>query len=169
MPAPAATPTKHDLVITRVFDSPVEQVWKAWTQPDRVMHWWGPTGFTCPLAKMDVRAGGTSVVCMRAPKDFGGQDFYSTWAYSAIEPMRRIEYIHNLCDKDGNKADPVKLGMPPDFPQDQRHVIAFKALSDTRTELTVTEYGWTPGRMMEMSRLGMNQCLDKMATILAMP
>jgi len=36
------------VVVTRVFDAPVEQVWNAWVQPELVMQWWGPTGFACP-------------------------------------------------------------------------------------------------------------------------
>ena len=158
---------RHDLVITRVLDAPVRLVWKAWTDPEQVMRWWGPNGFTAPLARMDVRVGGTSLVCMRAPSEFGGQDYYSTWEYRAIEPLRRIEYVHNLADQDGNPVDPVALGMPPDFPRDQRHAVTLEALGDDRTRLTVTEYGWTVGRMMEMSRLGMGQCLDKMAATFA--
>jgi uncharacterized protein YndB with AHSA1/START domain len=48
---------KRDLVVIRVFDAPVEQVWKAWTDPRQVMRWWGPKGFASPLAKMDFREG----------------------------------------------------------------------------------------------------------------
>ena len=39
---------KHDLVITRVFDAPIELVWRAWTEPDHVMQWWGPNYFNTP-------------------------------------------------------------------------------------------------------------------------
>jgi uncharacterized protein YndB with AHSA1/START domain len=35
------TDTKRDLVVTRVFDAPVEQVWKAWSDPEYVMQWCG--------------------------------------------------------------------------------------------------------------------------------
>ncbi len=154
---------KRDLVMTRVFDAPVERVWQAWSDPELVMCWWGPAGFTAPLAKLDFREGGTSLVCMSSP-EFGDQ--YSTWHYQKIVPMERIEFIHNLADKDGNKVDPVAMGMPPDFPQDQRQVISFRALDDGKTELTVTEYDWTVGQMMEFSEMGMNQCLDKMAECL---
>ncbi len=160
-------PKKRDLVFTRVFDAPVEQVWKAWTDAEHVMRWWGPNGFTSPLAKMDVRVGGTSLVCMRAPKEFGGQDMYSTWDYREIVPMKRIEYIHNLADKDGNKIDPTSIGMPADFPQDLRNLVTFKDLGNGKTELTVTEYDWAVGQMMELSRMGMEQCLDKMEEVLA--
>ncbi len=157
--------TKQDLVITRIFDAPIQQVWKAWTDPDDVMRWWGPTDFTSPLARIDFREGGVSLVAMRPPAHFGNQDMYSTWTYQRIVPLQRIEYIHNLSDADGHKIDPAALGMPPDFPQDQLQTITFKALSPNQTELTVTEHGWIVGQMMEMSRLGMNQCLDKMAAL----
>jgi uncharacterized protein YndB with AHSA1/START domain len=158
---------KRDLVVTRAFDAPVERVWKAWTDPEHVMQWWGPHRFTSPSAKMDFREGGTSIVCMRAPKEFGGQDMYSTWAYKKIVPMQSIEFIHNLADKDGHKADPVELGMPPDFPRDQRQLVTFKVAGDSKTEITVTQYDWTVGQMLSLAETGLNQCLDKMAAICA--
>lgn len=65
---------KKDLVVTRVFDALVDLVWKAWTDPEQVMRWWGPEGFTSPVAMIDFREGGTSLVCMRSPE---GQDFYN--------------------------------------------------------------------------------------------
>ncbi|HEV7618548.1 MAG TPA: SRPBCC domain-containing protein [Burkholderiaceae bacterium] len=153
---------KRDLIVSRVFDAPVEQVWKAWTDPKQVMQWWGPDGFTSPSAKIDFRENGISLVCMRAPKECGGQDMYSTWAYSKIVPMQSIEYIHNLADQDGRKADSVTLGLPPDFPQDQRNLVSFKAAGDNKTEMTVTEYDWTVGQMLALAEIGLNQCLDKM-------
>lgn len=159
---------KCDLVVTRVFDVPVERVWKVWTDPEQVVQWWGPDHFTSPSAKIDFREGGISLVCMRAPKEFGGQDMYSTWAYKKIVPFQSIEYIHNLADKNGNKIDPIQIGMPADFPQDQRNFVTFKAVSANKTEMTVTEYDWTVGsQMLNLAEIGLNQCLDKMAASLA--
>jgi hypothetical protein len=48
------TTKKRDLIVIRVFDAPVEQVWKAWSDPSYVMQWWGPEGFTSPLANSDL-------------------------------------------------------------------------------------------------------------------
>jgi uncharacterized protein YndB with AHSA1/START domain len=42
-----------ELIITRIFNAPGKLVWKAWTEPEYVKHWWGPKGFTCPVAKID--------------------------------------------------------------------------------------------------------------------
>ncbi|MCB9454103.1 MAG: SRPBCC domain-containing protein [Anaerolineaceae bacterium] len=155
---------KHDLVISRVFDAPAERVWNAWKDPEQVKQWWGPDGFTAPLIQIDFREGGTSVLCMSSPEH---GTHYSTWQYQEIVPVQRITYIHNLADADGRSVDPVAMGMPPDFPQAQRHTVTFRPVSATQTELTVTEYGWTVGQMMELSRMGMEQCLDKMAVLLA--
>ena len=35
---------KHNMVVTRVFDAPVEQVWKAWSDSEQVKRWWLGTG-----------------------------------------------------------------------------------------------------------------------------
>src|SRR5512134_3028100 len=130
----------RDLVITRLLDAPLELVWKAWTDPNRVMRWWGPDHFTSPTCKMDFREGGVTLVAMRAPQEMGGGDTFSTWTYTRIVPLQRIEYVQNLADRDGNRLDPSEAGLPPDFPQDVRTVITFKAVGD-KTELTITEYG----------------------------
>ena len=89
-------------------------------------------------------------------------DMYSVWAYKKIEPMRMIDFVQNLSDKEGNVMEPVKMGMPPEFPMDMRTVVALKDLGNGKTEMTVTEYDWPICKMREMSELGLGQCLDKM-------
>jgi uncharacterized protein YndB with AHSA1/START domain len=154
------------MTLTRTFDAPVADVWKHWSDSDKVMKWWGPTGFTSPLARMDFREGGVSLVCMRAPKEFGGFDMYNTWTYKKIVPHERIEFTLTFCDKDGHRLDPSKMGLPPGIPTDVPHVITFKSLGDKKTEMTVTESGYTTDQAVETSRAGLEQCLDKMATSL---
>jgi uncharacterized protein YndB with AHSA1/START domain len=159
----AETKTR-DIVVTRTFDAPVEQVWKAWSEPEYVKRWWGPAVFTSPSAEMDFREGGTSLVCMRSPD---GQDMYNTWTYRKIVPMKHIEFILHFADKDGRQVDPSAHGLPPDVPNGIRNVVTFKALSDNTTEMTVTEYGYTSDQIYELSKMGLEQCLDKMAAIFA--
>ena len=157
---------KRDVVITRLFDAPIERVWKAWTDPEYVMRWWGPTGFTSPTCKIDFREGGRFVFHMRAPKDFqGGQDFYTAGVYKKIVPLKLIEFSQGLADKDGNRIEPTTVGMPAEFPKEIPSALTFKRVGD-KTELTATEYGWTAGQMRDMSEAGLNQCLDKLAEVL---
>jgi uncharacterized protein YndB with AHSA1/START domain len=159
----------HNVEVTRIFDAPVEKVWQAWSDPEYVRQWWGPTGFTCPLAEMDFREGGTSLVCMRAPQEYGGQEMYNTWTYHKIDPKNRIEFINHFTDKDRTKLDPAQMGMPPGIPKEVPHVITFKNLDGNRTEMTVTEHGYTSEQARDLSKLGMEQCLDKMAAIFEKP
>jgi uncharacterized protein YndB with AHSA1/START domain len=158
-----------EMILTRVFDASLEQVWNAWSRTEDVLRWWGPTAFTCPLARMDFREGGISLVCMRAPPEYGGRDMYNTWTYQRITPMERIEFVHQFADNSGNTLEPAALGLPPGIPDVVRHVITFRALGAQNTELTVTEYGYANEQIVEQSRAGMAQCLDKMAAIFDAP
>ncbi len=155
------------MVITRAFNAPVAKVWEAWHKSELVKQWWGPKAFTCPVAAMDFREGGKSLVCMRAPKEFGGQDMYNSWTYTKIIAMQRIEYVLNFTDKDGNILDPAAIGMPPGIPKDVPHIIIFRDLGNEKTEVTVTEYGYTSSQVVELSKGGMNECLDKMEQVLS--
>jgi uncharacterized protein YndB with AHSA1/START domain len=47
-----------DLVFERTFDAPRDTVWKAFTDPEIVPHWWGKHGTTTIVEEMDVRPGG---------------------------------------------------------------------------------------------------------------
>ena len=152
------------LVITRVFEAPVEEVWKAWSESEYIKQWWGPHGFTAPVTEIDFREGGTSLLAMSNP-EFG--TYYNTWTYTKIEPMKRIEFIHRFSDKNGTTLTPTEAGLPmPDgIPDEVPHVITFTSLSDNRTELTVKEFGYTTNQAVELSKMGMEQCLEKMAEI----
>ena len=46
--------------ITRVFNAPREEVWLAWTEPERIAQWWGKRGWSTPVSsvELDVRPGG---------------------------------------------------------------------------------------------------------------
>ena len=153
---------REDLVVTRILDAPLELVWKAWTDPEHVIRWWGPKYYTSPTCKIDLREGGKYIFCMRAPKEQGGQDSYTAGVYKKIVPMERLEFTQGLSDKDGNRIDPAQVGMPPDFPKEIRTSIVFKAKGDM-TELTITEYDWAVGQMFVYSLAGLHQSIDKLA------
>ena len=78
---------KGSVVITRIFDAPRERVWKAWTDPEQLKHWWGPKGFTTPVFRADLRVGGALLYCMRSPE---GKDYWGTGVYREIVPVTRI-------------------------------------------------------------------------------
>jgi len=103
-------------------------------------------------------------VCMRTPD---GVDLYNTWAYREIVPLERLEFVMGFADQDGQPVDPVALGLPAELARGVRHVVTFKPLGDKRTEMTVTEFGYSSEQVLDLSKAGLEQCLDKMAVSLA--
>jgi uncharacterized protein YndB with AHSA1/START domain len=153
---------KEDLVVTRIIDAPLELVWKAWTESEQVMHWWGPQYYTSPSCKIDLRVGGKYIFAMQAPQEQGGQVSYTSGVYQRIMPMQLLEFTQGLSDKDGNRIDPQQIGMPTDFPKELHTVVTFKAKGDM-TELTITQHNWTMSQMYVYALAGTQQQTDKLA------
>jgi hypothetical protein len=105
------------------------------------------------MARIDFRVGGTSLVCMRAPKNLGGQNLYSTLEIPEDRSSSAIRIHPQPRRQRRQQGRPVKLGLPADFPRDQRHAMTFQARGDNKTEMTTTECRWTPGRMLELSKI----------------
>ncbi len=53
-----AEPGKQEILITREFDAPRELVFKACSDPQLLVQWWGPRYLSTHVDKMDVRPGG---------------------------------------------------------------------------------------------------------------
>lgn len=157
--------TFDGIKLTRIIDAPIEIAWKAWTEAEHVMKWWGPQDYTSPSCEIDLREGGKFLFCMRAPEYQGGQDSYTAGTYSKIVPLERLEFTQSLADKDGNLIDPVTIGMPDDFPKETQTTVIFKSIKNgTMTELTIIETGQQPGSQMFLfALLGLYQTMDKLA------
>jgi len=61
-----ATAPESQILITRVFEAPREQVFKAWTDPEEVAAWFGPAGMETPRERIeiDLRVGGRYALTM---------------------------------------------------------------------------------------------------------
>ena len=93
-----------------------------------------------------------------------GQEWYSIWEYVKIQPLETIEFIQSLADKNGNKTEPIKVGMPPDFPSDIKTIVTFKVLAENKTQMTITESA-DFGSMSNFAQLGLEQSLAKMELV----
>ena len=151
----------EDLVIKRIINAPVKATWNAWTQPERLMQWWGPQYYSSPSCTVDLRVGGKFVFAMQAPQEMGGQLSYSSGTYSNIVPQELLEFSFFISDAEGNPIDPAAIGLPEDFPNEIPYSISFKKLGEM-TELTITERGWPMIQMRVFSYAGMQQSIDKL-------
>ncbi len=153
------TSTERELVIERVFDAPPELVWKAWTEPERMMRWWGPNGFTVPVCKIDFRVGGRVLFCMRSPE---GQDYWNTGTYEEIVPLERIVYSDSFADEHGNVVPATHYGMSTDFPLEMRVTVTFEEVAG-KTKMTLRHAGLPAGENRDMAGQGWNESFDKLA------
>ena len=145
------------LVIERVFDAPRELVWKAWTDPEQVMRWWGPKGFTSPACEIDLRVGRKYLWCMRS---FEGYDFWNTGVYREIVPFERIVCTQSLADGKGNVVPASHYGMSGDLPLETIVTVTFEEI-DGKTRLILRQE-----HMLEGAESGWNQAFDKLAASL---
>ena len=84
------SPSK-ELTITRLLNAPRDLVWKVWTDPEHIKHWWGPNGFTNTISRMDVKAGGTWDLIMHGPD---GTDYKNKSVYKDVVKNEKLVYDH---------------------------------------------------------------------------
>src|SRR5882724_12596120 len=92
--------TKTDtrvLTIERVFDAPVDLVWKCWTQKQHLDAWSAPRGYTIPKSEGDPRIGGKWHCTMCTPD---GHGIGLGGVYREMVPHKKLVMTH-VWDEDG--------------------------------------------------------------------
>jgi uncharacterized protein YndB with AHSA1/START domain len=159
-----ATAVELPWVVSRMFDAPVEEVWRAFTDPERITRWWGPKDFTAPFAKMDLRVGGKYTMAMRGPD---GKDYWSTGIYKEIIPHRKIVLIDSFADKDGNVVPATYYGMSSSFPLGMEITLTFEEFEGkTKFTLRYSDVGMMDEKDLEAMKQGWSESLDKLQDIL---
>jgi uncharacterized protein YndB with AHSA1/START domain len=98
-------PPERVLVITRVLDAPRDLVFKVWTQPDHLVRWWGPKGFTLPSCKAEFRPGGAYRYVMRSPE---GTEYRLVGTFREVAAPERLVFTFAGENEDG-KPGPETL------------------------------------------------------------
>jgi uncharacterized protein YndB with AHSA1/START domain len=80
-------PSDTEIRMTRVFDAPRELIFRAYTDPEQISHWWGPSRYTTTVEEMDVRVGGQWRYVQRGED---GQVFAFHGEYREIMPPARL-------------------------------------------------------------------------------
>ena len=156
---------KKELILTRDFDAPRETVWKAWTDPDIFMQWWGPRDFSTSVSKIDLNVGGEYFNCMRAPD---GQDFCSKGVYNEIVEPKRLVMTDSFADTEGNIVSATYYGMGAEFPMEMQIMVTFEE-QNGKTKLIVKHSDVKNISETELKDMqqGWNESLDKLADLLA--
>ena len=103
-------PPIKPFVISRTFDAPRDRVWKAWTDREQLLQWFGPKGFKMTTAKLDLRPGGSFHYCLQTPD---GKEMWGKFIYRVIDAPSRIVLVNSFSDaKGGTTRHPMSATWP---------------------------------------------------------
>ena len=132
------------VVIERSFDAPPDLIWRMWTEPEHFKAWYGPDGATVPVARMDVRAGGSRLVCMEMNTPGGAVQVWFTGEYREVVENERLSYTESMSGENGNVVPPADMGMPPGHPATTEVTVELTDLGG-RTKMVLTHAGIPAG------------------------
>ena len=147
------------VVIERSFDAPVELIWQMWTDPEHFKAWYGPDGVTILVATMDVRVGGTRLICMEMQTPAGPMQMWFTGEHLEVVENERLVYTESMSDEKGNVPSPSDIGMADGHPVTTEVRVELED-ADGRTKMVLRHVGIpddSPGAV------GWAMALDKLA------
>jgi uncharacterized protein YndB with AHSA1/START domain len=151
------------IVIERTLDASTELVWQMWTEPEHFKSWYGPQGFSIPVAEIDLQVGGRRLICMEMQSPDGGMKMWTTGEHRDIVPNTRLVYTESMSDENGNIIPPSAMGMPEGHPDTTEVTIVLEDLGG-KTRMTMTHAGVAPD---SPGASGWNQALDKLVDYVA--
>ena len=160
------TGQKNELIITRIFDAPRKLAWKAWTEAEQVMRWWGSKIFMSPSCKIDFRVGGKYLFCMRSDSgpEAWQKGIWSTGVYKEIMPMEKIVFTDCFADEKGNVVPSTHYGMDG-IPLEMEVTLTFEEVEGGKTKMTLLHMGM-PEKFKKECQTGWNESFDKLDKVL---
>ena len=120
--------------ISRTYDAPRSEMWKAWTEAERMARWWGPKGFDTHIARLDARPGGTCHYLLRASD---GMEMWGKLTYEEIAAPERLVFDVAFSDAAGGVT---RHPWEPSWPL---HMLSTVTLTEQGGKTTVA-VRWVP-------------------------
>jgi uncharacterized protein YndB with AHSA1/START domain len=128
------------LVVTRVFDAPRELVFKMWTDPQHLIHWYGPRGFTLPSCTLDLRPDGNWRSCMRSPE---GREYWVHGIFREIVASERLVFTWMHENADGTPGHETLVTVTFDAQGGKTKLTLRQAVFESVKERDSHRGGWT--------------------------
>jgi uncharacterized protein YndB with AHSA1/START domain len=157
----ADSDSQESVVIERSFDAPIDLIWRMWTEPDHFKAWFGPQGAAIPVARMDVRVGGSRLVGMEMETPNGLMQMWFTGTYREVVENERLVYTESMSDESGKVLSASDMGMPEGHPTTTEVIVELKEVGG-RTRMVMTHVGIpkdSPGAA------GWTMAFDKLAAL----
>lgn len=141
------------IFVTREFNAPLENVWRAWTEKELLDAWWAPKPWKAVTKTMDFREGGHWQYAMVGPD---GTSQSCRVNFLAIEPQQSFTVENGFCDEQGNMSKELpSMHWKNTFIEDGDTTRVEVAISfDTESELMkIVEMGFEQGFSMGLDNL----------------
>jgi uncharacterized protein YndB with AHSA1/START domain len=87
----SAEEQSRTVVSTRVIDAAITDVFDAYANPEKLVRWWGPHGFTLTTESIDLNEGGHWRFVFHGPDD---RDYKNHIVFSTIDAPHRFAIDH---------------------------------------------------------------------------
>ncbi len=134
------TSSAWELLISRVLDAPRALVFKAWTEPARLVRWWGPQGFKTPSCKMDVRPGGAFRICMRSPE---GTDHWVQGVFREVVEPESLAFTWAWEDAEGKPGHETVVRVNFNEQAGKTRLIVHQGAFESESARAAHESGWS--------------------------
>lgn len=94
------TRLRHGLDVVRELPAPVPRVFRALSDPDELMLWWGPPDYPMVWCSLDFRPGGVWHYQLRGR--LTGEAVWARAVYGEITPPTRLTYLETPSDPAGS-------------------------------------------------------------------
>jgi uncharacterized protein YndB with AHSA1/START domain len=152
---PAAA--EFDLVLTREIDASAHNLFRCWTEGELMKQWFAPKPFTTPFAEMDLRAGGSSLIVMRAPD---GTEMPNPGVILEVVPDQKLVF-----------TDAYTAAWVPSAKPFMTTILTFEDLGGGRARYTATVRHWTKEDRDAHEQMGFHEgwgiCADQLAELAA--
>ncbi|MBT5580021.1 MAG: SRPBCC domain-containing protein, partial [Acidimicrobiaceae bacterium] len=98
---------------------------------------------TIPVARMDVRVGGSRLICMEMQTPNGPMQMWFTGEFQEVVVNERLVYTDAMSDDEGNIVPAEQTGMPEGYPTVTTVIVDVVDLGDS-TQMTLTHVGVPP-------------------------
>lgn len=130
MALPTST-TEPLFKITRRYDADIDLMFRVWTQPAHLKHWFGPAGSEMAKCDMDLRPGGRCLFQLVMPD---GGEMWGKFIYREVVPNTRLVWVHSFGDAGGNT---VRHPMSETWPMEMLTAVAIEPVGEG-TRVTVS-------------------------------
>ncbi len=123
----------QELLITHLFDATPELVFKAWTDPAQLVHWYAPTGCTITFKSIDVRVGGQFHSCIHDPQH---GECWIKGLYQEVVFPEKLVFSMLLSNEQGDLVSAQVAGKSDEWPEAIVTTVTFTPIGK-QTKLTL--------------------------------